>query len=260
MEAQSHLNPNPNPNPNNVVLVTSFINLYLREPNRSKSQDEYLQLGQQLLDLSIPKIVFLDSSIIDQFQINCDHTEAVKTNFEDLHLYQHLEHIQNQCTHSSPNPVKDTKNYLMIIAEKTFWIERAIELYPDAEHLFWIDLGILHIMPDKPTALSKISHIPAKLKVTEKILIPGCWNPKDVTLTDLQILFCDNPLWYFCGGFFGGTPKQLLQFHHFVKEKLQIMLSLNRLVFEVNIWLMIYRDHPELFDWYPADHNLSMIP
>ena len=33
----------------------------------------------------------------------------------------------------------------------------------------------------------------------------------------------------------------------------------NFLVWEVNIWLLIYKKNPELFDWYYGDHNLTML-
>lgn len=31
------------------------------------------------------------------------------------------------------------------------------------------------------------------------------------------------------------------------------------LTWEVNIWFYIYKNNPDLFDWYYGDHNITML-
>jgi hypothetical protein len=37
------------------------------------------------------------------------------------------------------------------------------------------------------------------------------------------------------------------------------LMNYGMLVWEVNIWYMIFVDKPDLFDYYKSDHNASML-
>ena len=45
-----------------------------------------------------------------------------------------------------------------------------------------------------------------------------------------------------------------------MKEKcLQIINETNHLMWEINIWFFIYKEHPELFNYYTANHDPNII-
>jgi len=67
-------------------------------------------------------------------------------------------------------------------------------------------------------------------------------------------------LWYFAGGVFGGSAKSLIQFADLVKtETINIINSLNTVMWEVNIWYLVYINNKELFEPYYCNHNISII-
>ena len=67
-------------------------------------------------------------------------------------------------------------------------------------------------------------------------------------------------LWYFAGGVFGGNKNMLLEFSDLMKTKcIEIITTKNTIMWEVNIWYLIYNDNKELFDGYYCDHNDSII-
>jgi hypothetical protein len=60
----------------------------------------------------------------------------------------------------------------------------------------------------------------------------------------------------FAGSCFGGSAKAVTQFALRVREMcLRVMRERNTLMWEINIWVLIYRDAPELFALYPSDHS-----
>ena len=66
--------------------------------------------------------------------------------------------------------------------------------------------------------------------------------------------------WYFAGGVFGGDSKSLIKFANLVKEKCIETITLNNtIMWEVNIWWIIYKENTELFSIYKCDHDNSII-
>jgi hypothetical protein len=66
--------------------------------------------------------------------------------------------------------------------------------------------------------------------------------------------------WYFAGGVFGGDKDQLFEFAEKMKIGcLNIINQKQTLMWEVNIWYLIYLGNQELFDCYTCDHNDSIL-
>jgi len=66
--------------------------------------------------------------------------------------------------------------------------------------------------------------------------------------------------WLFLGGIFGGSSKKLVEFADLTKRKcIETIKKENTIMWEVNIWYLIYLEHPELFDTYISDHNKTML-
>lgn len=219
------------------VIVSAFIDL--KRDKNVKSLQEYLQYAKSLLNIDQKKIIFLEQHVIDQLDDVSDntiivpfHKSQLQFNFDkaELPLYA--------------NKDKDTKEYLQIQLNKTFWIIEASKLC-DTSHFIWIDFGINHICKNPDYNNLK--------KVYNRIRIPGCIAPKENFIT------IDAPNWSFCGGLFGGDIYKIIFFHRLIIETVNKLLLKNKITWEVNIWKLIYDNRPELFDWYYADHNCEMI-
>jgi len=69
-----------------------------------------------------------------------------------------------------------------------------------------------------------------------------------------------NITWYFAGGVFGGNKDKLLIFADLMKRKcLQIISQEKTIIWEVNIWFLIYLENKDLFCPYQCDHNDTIL-
>jgi len=69
-----------------------------------------------------------------------------------------------------------------------------------------------------------------------------------------------NITWYFAGSIFGGKRPFLIEFARTMKNIcLDIIETKNTLMWEVNVWYLLYKKNPFLFDIYKCDHNKSIV-
>lgn len=244
-----------------ALCVCGFLNLSKSDPsiNEFRSVRTYLSLGQKVLNISIPKIVFLDESVIPLLSINPKYNTIVKFKFEEMYLYQFYNDIINNCTSPSPYPKKDTKNYIMVQNQKTMWIEKAISLFPEYTHYYWLDFGIFHLSENDSEFSNAIENLHYRIHKTDRITIPGCWDHKKYPVSEKDLIHRDMSFWYFCGGLVAGPKDKLLIFNDLVKFKLQQLLKKKRLTFDVTVWKLLYDEYPDLFEWYYGIHGLPMF-
>jgi hypothetical protein len=124
-------------------------------------------------------------------------------------------------------------------------------------NFIWIDFGIKHIFQSSCTDeefVEKINRL--KYKTYDNVRIGGIWNLNFKFNIDIY----KDVAWYFAGGVFGGNKNSLLKFAELMKEKcIDIMTSKNTIMWEVNIWYLIYSENRGLFDSYDCNHNTSLI-
>ena len=66
--------------------------------------------------------------------------------------------------------------------------------------------------------------------------------------------------WYFVGGIFGGNINSLIKFADLMKSKcIDIITSKNTLMWEVNVWYLIYKENKVLFNTYGCCIDKKMI-
>ena len=145
------------------------------------------------------------------------------------------------------NPTKDSFEYMCIQCNKTEWIREALNLNLfNNEQFIWIDFGIFHILKD----------FPQKFKTYEKVRIPSIWNLNMYYRSDIY----KDISWYFAGGVFGGNKESLIKFADLMKEEcLNLLNKKNHLMWEVNIWYLIWKNNKELFSDYKCNHNQTII-
>lgn len=220
------------------IIVSAFIDL--QRENNVKSMNDYLNYSVGLMNVDQRKIIFLEQHIIDKLQGIPKNTTIVQFDKSQLHFK-----FDDVRLPLFANKDKDTKEYLSIQLNKTFWVMEAAKL-SNTTQFIWIDFGINHVCADPNYLLLKKSY--------DKIRIPGCIDPQTCNGFSL-----DAPNWFFCGGLFGGHINNIKILHESIIKHVICLLEQNLITWEVNIWMMAYKKMPYLFDWYYADHNCGMI-
>lgn len=248
----------------NLTIVSAFVTGVNKNP--TKTIDTYLQHGRQLMRVKIPKIIFIDETLIDKLMdetIDPDYNRLVPYHLQDIYLYQYRERLKNVKVFTD-NPEKDTLEYFMVQCNKTEWIRQAIEMDAyHSEHYMWIDFGIYQFidvlqlsLEEKFTTFAQ-SLYQIEYQKNPLVRIPRIWDLKSHrSLEYLRRHIC----WYFAGSIFGGGKGSLIQFADLMRnECLKLVTQQSWLMWEVNIWYLIYKEHSYLFDPYFGNHNLTIF-
>ena len=238
------------------TIVSAFVsNINNRDDITLK---RYYELGKLLLKSTVPKIFFVDETmfnLINLLDYDISNTNIVKIEKKDIYLYEYINSL-SQFNLNTDNPNKDTIEYIITQCNKTEWVKSAIELNTfNTNNFIWVDFGIRYIFncSDKEF-IEKINEL--KYKVYKNVRIGNIWNLQN----NYNINIYKDIAWYFAGGIFGGNKERLLHFSNKIKEKcIDIILTKNTLMWEVNIWYLIYNENKEIFDNYSCNHNNSII-
>jgi|TARA_Y100000992_G_C21274369_1_gene499026 hypothetical protein len=226
------------------ILVTAF--LYNKE--HYQNINFYKQYGVQLLEIKQNKVVFMDKSLIDIFlPYENEYTKILPTTETDMYLYPYLNTLDHKI---EGNINKDSNFFFSVMCNKTEWLRQAIKLQLyEGEQYIWIDFGIFKIF-NQDIQLSNLQNC------YNKVRIGHIWDLELIYSVDIKRKIA----WYFAGGLFGGNKNKLIEFADIMKETtLNFIKENNYLVWEVNLWYILYKDHKELFEPYPCDHNNSMV-
>jgi hypothetical protein len=239
---------------NNTTIVSCFLaNSNVRE---DRKLENYIELGKKLLKVNAPKIIFIDDSIINSIEYNKEHTLLIPFNKKDIYLYDHKNSI-NDFYVFSDFPKKDTLEYMLLICNKTEIMKKAIELNAfNTEQFVWVDFGINHIFKCNTEEFEK-KIIQLTNQEYYNVRIGSIVNPRiDKFKGDVY----RQVAWYFAGGIFGGLAEPLIKFANLVREKcFETIYEKKTLMWEVNIWYMVFKENEELFDPYLCDHNETLV-
>jgi hypothetical protein len=238
---------------------TTIVSAFVTGINKKKEMDisNYIECGKKLLRLSIPKIIFIEIDIYDQYLLEEEYplTEFIFIDPKrDIYLYTFLPHITN-FNINSVNPDKDTIDYLFVQCNKTEWVRQAIYRNPfNTKQFTWIDFGIYHIV--KNDAFFKNAIMKISQTSVEKVTVGSCWNLRLPFVRDIY----KDVAWFFAGGIFGGEPKYLLEFADLVQQKcIQYITERKSFIWETNIWYLVYKEHLRIFSPYLAEHDVSLL-
>ena len=172
----------------------------------------------------------------------------------------------------TPHPAKDTLDYMFVQCYKTEWVAMAIQLdggISSRNMYVWMDFGIRHMFPsdiscemelyqlrDRVLRATNVFQSTQQVFQSTKVFAPGCWNPNCVYYQDVY----RQIMWVFAGSMFGGNATILLEFARRTKEKcLSIIREKRRLMWEVNVWYLVWLDCREMFALYHGDHNATIL-
>lgn len=244
-------------NSNGTTLVSAF----LTNINAFTNIDKYINNGILLLKSTINKVIYLDEYLYEKLKdYENENTKLILFKKEEIYLYQYLEQVPNFSVNSA-NPSKDSIDYMFIMCNKTEWLRDAIDKnYFNSTNFLWMDFGIRYICSCSDEEFTeKISNLKDKIYHNEnepQIRIGTIWDLNHRYNVNLYT----NIAWYFAGGVFGGDKNILIHFAGLMKQKcLEIIMTKNTIMWEVNIWYLIYLENTKLFNNYNCNHNNSLI-
>lgn len=222
--------------------MATIVSAFFATGNVNRSLDVYMALGQRLIDVKVNKVIFVSEDVAKELRTN-SFTKLVVMQYDfgcDSNRYE---------LPCARNVQKDTFNYMKLMNEKTKFVKRAAEEnWFCAKDFVWLDFGILHVC-DKTTFESDV--VALSQKSYEKIRIASIWSLENIVFSK------DEVQWYFAGGCFGGSKENVLLFDKYCNQVLERIKP--NIVWEVNVWAVVYAKHRYLFDPYKCDHNTSLI-
>ena len=241
--------------------MTTIVSAFICNINIRKDRDfnKYYEYGKLILKTNTCKILFLDETMMKLFEsetYDVSNTLLVKINKDSLFLNDYEKIITNFDIHTTSKE-KDTIQYMFTQCNKSEWVKNAIELDPFHTDMFvWIDFGIKHMNHcSDEIFIEKLNNL--NDKKYSKVRISSIW---DLDVNYYGDIYKDVK-WHFTGSMFGGHKDALITFHEKMKEKcLEIIYSKNTIMWEVNIWYLIYLENKDLFDAYKSTgHNKTVI-
>lgn len=140
---------------------------------------------------------------------------------------------------------------MFIQCYKTEFVKKAIEVNTyNTDQFIWIDFGIFHTINNDALFIHLMNNLTNEY---DCVRIAGGYYLEHFDVYR-QISWC------FLGSIFGGPANKLLEFATLMKEKcITTIQNEKTIIWEINLWYLIYKEYPELFSRYIANHNPSMI-
>ena len=242
--------------------------------------DTYLRAEYRHLGLGVEdgnRIRFLAYGGRAYEYIVLGHLTFVFFERNDMYLEEYRE-MATEFALNTSQPTKDTLDYMFVQCHKTEWVAMATCLDSDnGDGIYaWLDFGIRHMYPstiafevavygfrDRMIRRSSVARTPegsgrgiTREDVSSKVIAPGCWDAKRTYSYDVY----RDIFWVFSGSAFCGKSNTLLEFARRTKSKcIEILSMRNRLMWEVNVWYLVYCDCPALFSLFYGNHNATIL-
>ena len=106
-----------------------------------------------------------------------------------------------------------------------------------------------------PPARKKISRL-QYLEYPHHVRIGAIWNPD----FDYELDLYKDVCWCFAGSIFGGNIHSLIEFADLTKKEcIEIMEERKSLMWEINVWKLIYNQDRWKFLYYFCSHDTSIL-
>jgi hypothetical protein len=235
--------------------MPTIVSAFISNVNSNRNIEDYINYGKRLCNVNVNKVIFIEQEIYNTYFINeiYPNTIFIFTNKEEIYLYKYnINNLEEFDKLYTVSPLKDTYEYIYIICNKTEWIRQAIEINPyNTDNFIWVDFGIYHVVNNEELFNEVISNLANKSYDNIRIASGTHYNLENI-YTNVQ--------WFFLGGIFGGNKRKLIEFADLMKEKcINIIEDKKTIMWEINVWFLIYLENSFLFDRYIANHNVSMI-
>ena len=238
-----------------TTIVSAFISNINKSPDRNV--DKYIEDGNLLMEANISKVIFVDEDLYYEFKRReNENTKIIRFTKNQNYLYEYEKYLTNFHLHTE-NPCKDTIDFMFLMSHKTEFVNQAIQMnFFDTTNYMWVDFGIKHMFQNITNRefITIIENLDDRLY--DNVRISSIW---DVNLI-YNIEIYKRVVWYFAGSVFGGNKDKLVQFARLNRDMcIKIMKEQNTIMWEVNIWYLVYKENPDLFNPYMCDHNNSIL-
>jgi hypothetical protein len=235
----------------------TIVSCFITNVNSIYPIEKYLNDGILMLKAKIPKIIFIEDVIYERVKIYINkYTVIIPIKKTDWYFQDYKDSITDFNLNTN-NKMKDTLDFMFTMCNKTEWVKKATELnYFHTDSFIWVDFGIRYIFKNDSdeSFIQKIETL--KEQEYEKIRIGTIWDINARYLLDIY----RDITWYFAGGVFGGPKELLCDFAEKTKGTcIQVINEKKTLMWEVNVWYLVYLENPTLFNCYKCDHNDSLI-
>ena len=218
-----------------VVLVSGFADIPDREVDyfgRKRDRDDYEACSRGLRELDVPVLLF-------------------RQRLDDCWMKKLVDA-------SGPRPPppaggtlpKDSAEYCMVTQEKTAWLARAADAFPEADVLVWVDYGTIGYQGGvtREVVQSFANHA----KGERAIAIPGC--SREVAEPR------DGLWWRFLGSSLVMHRSFARPFHEAcVEAASKVLRETGRVEWEVKTWARVELAGTLPIQWYAASHDASQF-
>jgi glycosyltransferase involved in cell wall biosynthesis len=231
----------------NIVYITAIYNVHNYRSNESVFAD-----FAPFLKSSFSIVLFTDETNIPPEILTNPSIQVIVLPRTEIKSFQFSDET---ILPSQRNPEKDNREFLGLMNAKPEFVKRASELV-SADAYVWFDAGILKISRHRDRFVERMGKFYESHKLhPNQIIIPGCIPREKINFSQMFSF----PIWRFCGGLFIVPYAHAQNFCDIHREQLEKCKTLNSLTWEVNLFAAMERDHPDLFRWYAADHNDSIV-
>jgi hypothetical protein len=238
---------------------TTFVSAFVGGINEREDRKiaNYIEYGTQLMSIDLPKVVFMDADTYAAYFAEREFplTRFVVITKKDIYLYDYM-HLATKFELVTGNPKKDTIDFVFVQCMKTDWVRQAIELDAyGSEQYVWIDFGIMHFMESRANLENGMRQI--NTKKYDKVRI-ACGKPPDFPYFTRNVYH--QLIWMFIGSVFGGDKSALARFAELMRERcLEILDTKNHLMWEINVWYLIFFENVRLFDRFISNHSPNLL-
>lgn len=232
------------------AMLPTIVTMFYAVPGRGRrSPDTYLALASQfILKLENPLVIFVDdASLVQKIGAIQPRAKVHVVPFTDTYYCRHLdtvETLQRDFRLSNGNIEHETPAYVVLNNNKHFFVEEICRLYPEVEHLVWIDFGISHVA----RGLENIHAIPL---IGDRIR-QMCISPY-VEHGAHKDTF--RHIWHHtAGGLFGGNRANMIEYARLFREKTEQIYAEGWWQIDEAIMTIVQRETPDLFDFYYGDY------
>jgi hypothetical protein len=260
------------------IPIVLFVSSHLVPIISGRKREDYEKDEKQFQHRKVGGV--MDGMVKTYTYVQIGHVWFVYFEKTDLFLWPYRE-LGHKFAVATGNPSKDTLEYMFVQCQKSEWMSISASLLSDSllpdsllpdsllsdvQMRVWLDFGIFHMFCGssgdgrKRELFHSALHNMHKVGESEptKVVFARCWDPDKYYEGDIY----RDINWSFAGSVFYAREDTVI--HEFackMREKcLQILRERNTLMWEVNVWLILYRENPSLFSFYLADHNENILP
>ena len=238
------------------TIISSFYDIRsLETGNNVKKLETYLNLSKFILSLEYPMIIYTEEKLVNKIlsirPVEYHHITTIRSKpLSEIHYYKHVKKIKElQGTYIIKNRSleKDTPLYTILVNNKFWFMEDAIELNPyDSERFLWMDFGINHVAEQPESIRRWFRSMPEKIRCMEVNLNLDNDNYKEY-FTEIHHNVA--------GGIISGNKENMMKYIKLCQDKCTSILDEGWYQLEEAIMGMVTRDNQDLFDNFYGSFN-----